>query len=233
MLNAIGIISTGSALAVLIVAVTSSVTVHIERRTALAAIGGAWIGLAVAVTASGPLALRTVLALFSLPLIAGALAAALPAARSAMLAIPVPLIIGLNVIRALGVFFLVLASAGRLSGPFPYSAGIGDIITAAFAIPVARIAARSSVTDVRVVAWNAFGILDLIVAVALGITSQNGSPLQLIHAGVGSAAIATLPWSLVPLVLVPLFLIGHSIVFALVRLQLCERNVRREQLAAT
>jgi len=36
----------------------------------------------------------------------------------------------------------------------------------------------------------------------------------LIHAGAGSEAIAHLPWSLVPLFLVPCFLIGHGIVYA-------------------
>jgi hypothetical protein len=36
----------------------------------------------------------------------------------------------------------------------------------------------------------------------------------MIHAGVGSAAITTLPWSMIPLVLVPAYLIGHGIVFA-------------------
>jgi hypothetical protein len=127
----------------------------------------------------------------------------------------------------------VLADAGRLSGPFPYFAGIGDVITAALAIPIARIATTASVADPRVVAWNVFGTLDLIVAVALGITSQNGSPIQLIHAGAGSAAIATLPWALVPMVLVPTFLIAHGIIFAHVRLHTSRERGVPGRLAAT
>jgi len=43
--------------------------------------------------------------------------------------------------------------------------------------------------------------------------------LHLIHAGVGSAALVTLPWSLIPLFLVPFYLIGHGIVFAQARSQ--------------
>jgi len=54
----------------------------------------------------------------------------------------------------------------------------------------------------------------LIAAVTLGVLSANGSPLQLISAGAGSAAIQDLPWALVPAVLVPFFLITHGIVFA-------------------
>jgi hypothetical protein len=65
-----------------------------------------------------------------------------------------------------------------------------------------------------IAAWNTFGMVDLIVAVALGLISRNGSPLQLIHAGVGSAAMQTLPWAFVPTVLVPFFLIDHGIIFA-------------------
>jgi hypothetical protein len=42
-------------------------------------------------------------------------------------------------------------------------------------------------------AWNMFGMLDLVVAVTFGLISRNGSPMQLIHAGVGTAAMQTLP----------------------------------------
>ena len=37
-----------------------------------------------------------------------------------------------------------LAGVGRLDGPFPFFAGIGDILTGLFALPVARIAARDT-----------------------------------------------------------------------------------------
>jgi len=62
--------------------------------------------------------------------------------------------------------------------------------------------------------WNAFGMLDLVVALALGVVSANGSPLQMIHAGAGSEGVQMLPWSLIPTVLVPMFLIVHAAVFA-------------------
>jgi hypothetical protein len=50
------------------------------------------------------------------------------------------------------------------------------------------------------------------VSWAFGSTSE--SPLQLIHAGVGSEAMQLLPFCLVPAVLVPFYLITHSIIFA-------------------
>ena len=63
------------------------------------------------------------------------------------------------------------------------------------------------------------GTLDLVVAVGLGITSAAGSPLQLIHAGVGSQAMQYLPLSLVPTVLVPFYLLTHAIVAAQLRVR--------------
>ena len=154
--------------------------------------------------------------LFLLPLLAvGAAALTSPRVRAAFVAVPTHLLIGVNSMRVLGVLFLLLAAEGRLSGPFPYFAGIGDIITGALAIPLALRAARSElVPPAYLKRWNAFGALDLIVAVSLGMASANGSPIQLIHAGVGSEAVQYLPYCLIPTVLVPFYLITHAIVAA-------------------
>jgi hypothetical protein len=44
--------------------------------------------------------------------------------------------------------------------------------------------------------------------------SAEGSPLQVFHAAPGSAAVQQLPWSFVPTVLVPLYLILHGVIWA-------------------
>ena len=155
----------------------------------------------------------------------GVLSMSFPSFRRVLLELPPAVIIRLHAFRVLGVFFLFLALADRLSGPFPYSAGIGDIITGILALPVAAIAAREGINDWRVIAWTVFGTLDLSVAVFLGVTSNNASPIQLIHAGVGSAAIFTLPWSLIPLVLVPVYLIEHVLVFTHLRVVCSGRDM--------
>jgi hypothetical protein len=208
----------GATAGTLFAAVLTSLPIRVASRLALGAAIGAWIALAVAIAASGavtrsPLVL---LVMFMLPLVAAGVTATSAVLRSAMMAIPAPLIIGLNAMRVLGVLMLVDAAAGRMSGPFPYSAGVGDIVTGLFALPVARLAARNP-RDLRVLEWNIFGTLDLLAAVSLGVISANGSQLQLIHAGAGSTAMTILPWALVPLVLVPTYLIGHALVFAHVR----------------
>ena len=220
MLDAIGTILVGTAMAVILAGVVTTIPVALPGRLALAGIIGAWVGLAGAVAAAGALSNpTTVLAMFGTPLvITVAVVLGWPTARRAVAAIPLPLLIGLNTIRLAGVLFVLLAVAGRLSGPFPYSAGWGDFATGAFAIPVAWLAAReASSRDRLIFAWNTFGLLDLVIAVALGVISRNGSPLQLIHAGVGSAAMQFLPWAFVPTALVPFFIIAHGIVFARLR----------------
>jgi hypothetical protein len=225
MLDLIGSIVGMSAVSIDLVAFTQALPGTLARRLGLGAIAGAWVGLATALGAAGELAFTPgnpvplIGVLLALPLLTVAvLALSSQRVRSALLAVPMPLLIGLNSLRVLGVLFLLLAVTGRLSGPFPYFAGIGDIITGASALPLALSLARSQRPSAAVIRnWNIFGALDLVVAVSLGITSANGSPLQLIHAGVGSEAIQYLPYCLVPTVLVPFYLITHAIVAAQLR----------------
>lgn len=193
-----------------------------RQRLELAAGVGGWVGLSTALGAMGALAFSPgetvplIGVLCGLPLlIAGGLALTSPKARAAFMRVPLPVLVGLNSMRVLGVIFLLLALSGRLSGPFPYFAGIGDILTGVAAIPLALgIARTGKVPEVLLRQWNLFGVADLVLALFLGITSSPGSPLQLIHAGVGSTAVQHLPYSLIPTVLVPFFLITHGIVAA-------------------
>jgi hypothetical protein len=224
MLDVIGTITLVAVIALNISVVSNATPVRAATRLAVAGVAGIWTGLAAALAAAdyfantaAPFPLIGVFVGF--PLVAAGVAAILsPAARAALLAIPTQTLVGLNIARILGGFFLLLALADRLGGPFPQSAGWGDVITGLFAIPVMRLAAEVSTAANRKVAlWNVFGTLDLIAAVTLGVISANGSPLQLIHAGAGSAAVQLLPWSLIPTVLVPFYLISHGIVFAQLR----------------
>jgi hypothetical protein len=229
MLDALGTILVGLSMAVILTAVLTTMPLRLSARLVVAGSAGAWVGTAAAIAGSGSLAQpATVLMLFAAPLIAtGLILLAVPAARRAVGGIPLKLLEGLNIVRLGGVFFVLLAFAGRLSGPFPYVAGLGDFVTGALAVPLLWSAAnKRQVRDRWVFAWNTFGMLDLIIAVALGFISRDGSPLQLIHGGAGTAAMLTLPWALVPAVLVPFFLIAHSIIFVRLRARR-SRNVGR------
>ncbi|HET7813961.1 MAG TPA: hypothetical protein VFL13_06280 [Candidatus Baltobacteraceae bacterium] len=218
MLEILRVLTLGATAGIVFAAVLTSLPVRAASRLVLAGAIGAWIALAVTIAGSGLLttARLALPVLFMLPLIAAGLAAASAGSRRAIMSIPVQLIAGLNAMRVLGVFMLIAGITGQMSGPFPYAAGIGDIITGIFAIPVARLAARDP-RDIRVLEWNVFGALDLVAAVSLGILTANGWPLHQLHAGPGSAAMTTLPWALIPVVLVPTYLIGHAVIFAHLR----------------
>jgi len=127
--------------------------------------------------------------------------------------------------RVAGVLFVLLAAAGRLAGPFPHVAGWGNFVIGALAIPVAWLAiAKSRPHDGLIVAWNAFGASDLVVAVTLGdhveerisvaANSRRGR-----HRGDDNAAMVV-----GPAVLVPFFLIAHAIVFTQLRANFSEDN---------
>lgn len=221
MLDFIGTILITAGMVVVINAVISSLSITRLQRLAVATAVGVWVGLAAAFSASGLFAVPQpfpYIGLFvALPLLAtAALAASSPAWRAALIGLPMPLLVGLNIARLVGVLFLLLAAEGRLSGPFPYSAGWGDIAVGALALPALFLAARPVPQAPSFLAgWNILGALDLIVALVLGVTSAPGT-LQVFD-GAGSSAVLAMPWSFIPTVLVPFFLILHAILFVQLR----------------
>jgi hypothetical protein len=220
MLDFLGTIATAG----LTVFVVSALLVHMEmpRRAKLVLAGllGLWIGVAAAAGAAGWLAIPRpfpVMGIFvAVPLLAAAIATTSPPARGAMLSVSLSLMVGLNIGRVFAVLFLLLAADGRLSGPFPYSAAWGDIITGAVALPMLWLARQPARHAMILHLWNAFGMADLVAAIALGVMSAANSPLQ-IFAAPGSEAMQHLPWSFVPTVLVPLWMILHAIIFVRLR----------------
>jgi len=225
LLDFVGTVILTAVMVVNVNAVISAMPVERSWRLALALIVGLWIGLQVALTGAGVYSMDVpwIGLGVAVPLVAAVVAFRSRRLRGALLAVPTPLLIGLNFSRVFGAFFLLLAAGGRLAGPFPYSAGWGDIAVGLIALPLAIAAARGTASRGAIVAWNAFAALDLVAAIGLGLFSARGSPLHLIDAGVGSAAVASLPWALIPTVLVPFYLIVHGVIF----LQQREMTARR------
>ena len=216
MLDFIGMVITAALMVVIVNVLTIFLDVSRAARIALAAVIGVWIGLAAAVAQAGWLPISRpipVVGLFVMvPLVAAAFATAWPAAREAMLSIPMPVMVALNAARVFAVLFLMLAAEERLSGPFPYSAAWGDIITGAAAVPLLWLLKDGVARHATTIAiWNLFGAADLVLAIGFGVTSAEGSPLQL-FAAPGSEAMQHAPWSFVPTVLVPIWLILHAII---------------------
>ena len=202
----------------------NALNVSQATRIGLVAAGGAWTGLQLSLYASGAYqsaAVQTfplVGPMVVLPPMIVSIAALLsPRIRATLLAVPTQVLIGLNAMRVFGAFFLLLAAVGRLSGPFPYFAGWGDVITGLVAIPLAIRVARGLARPATIFRWNAFGALDLVTAVTLGTLSSDGFVMQIFTGGAGSTAVQHMPWLLIPTALVPFYLITHGIVFAQLR----------------
>jgi len=237
MLDLIGTTVLTATVAVILNAVITMMPLTSVQKLTTVTIAGLWIGLAIALATTGIYAatatpVPVVGIMVVLPLIAvGAAMLLSSGARATLLALPVPLLLGLNALRILpGAFILLLASQGKLSGPFPQSAGWGDIIVGIIAIPLMLAAARNFTGNrAALLAWNILGTLDLLEAVALGVLSAPGSPLQIFGGAVGSTAMWSLPWSSVPTLLVPFYFISHGIIFA----HLAQRTSQSSAFAAS
>jgi hypothetical protein len=112
MLDFAGTIVTTALMVFVVNALITFMDIQRGTKLTLAAIAGLWIGLCAAAAAAGMLAISKpfpVMGIFvGVPLLATAIAAAWPAARKAMLSVPMPLMIGLNVGRVFAVLFFRL-----------------------------------------------------------------------------------------------------------------------------
>jgi hypothetical protein len=191
--------------------------VRAVTKLAAFAAAAAWLGIVVAVAALGGLVPGVLGPIPANLLPFGGLLALLfggwfllPQFRSALLSVPLPALVGLNVGRLGGLLFLLLYADGRLSAPFAPAAGLGDMVTAALAIPLAAMLMLGfEMRRTWLGIWNAMGALDLVVAVSLGLLSAPDTAFRVFTEGPGTQAMTTLPWTFIPAMLVPIFLLVH------------------------
>jgi hypothetical protein len=141
-------------------------------------------------------------------------------------AVPQQWIVGLQLYRAEGVIFLVLLAMGRLPREFAIPAGVGDVVVGLCAPLVATAVVRKwrhATTLLRV--WNLLGILDLVVAVTMGMLTSP-SPLHLLAVDRPNELI-----SLYPLVMVPVFLVPLAILLHLASLQKLRQATSTKKIA--
>lgn len=118
-------------------------------------------------------------------------------------------LIRLNVWRLAGAIFLALMLAGQVPALWAIPAGVGDVLIGAAAFWVAaRLDAPGGRR--RAVVFNVLGVLDLVVAIGLGITVSPG-PAQLFHTTPGAEMLTRFPLALVPGFLVPLAFMVHFV----------------------
>jgi hypothetical protein len=139
----------------------------------------------------------------------------LPQTRHALLSVPLPALVAVHAGRVGGLFFLILYFDGRLSAPFAPAAAIGDIITGAVALLLVPVLAFGfELRSLWLKVWNAFGALDLAVAITLAVLSAPGTPFRVFTEGPGTQLMGMLPWIFVPAMLVPIDLLVHFTIAA-------------------
>jgi hypothetical protein len=201
-----------------------------ERRPSILVIGGAvivgWFALAIVLARAGVWettsddALRPPNIAFAIavPTILGSLLVRSQTFKRWISRVPLHALVGVQLYRVLGGLFLVAYAQGDMPGEFALPAGIGDVLVGLGAVIVAVVLLKRGEQRARslVLAWCAFGILDLVVAVATGFLSAP-SPLQQLAIDDPNAAIVSYPFVLIPTFLVPVSIILH--VYAIARLR--------------
>lgn len=108
--------------------------------------------------------------------------------------------------RVAGWVFVGLMLAGWLPPLFALLAGLGDIAVGLAAPVIARRLSRGVTRGAA--AFHVLGLLDLLVAITIGILSAPG-PYHVLTGNVSTAALTGLPLVLVPTMLVPLSMAVH------------------------
>jgi hypothetical protein len=119
--------------------------------------------------------------------------------------------------RWAGLGFLSLYAHNILPGLFALPAGLGDMaigLTAPWMV-LGLIRQRSFVASRRYVVWNLLGILDLTVAVSMGVICSGF--IRGLTLNVTTSAMAQLPLILIPAYLVPVFIMLHFTALAKAR----------------
>jgi hypothetical protein len=112
----------------------------------------------------------------------------------------------LHVTRFVGLAFLYLYRRGQLPYAFAVPGGIGDIIVATLALPVALAPLDPAQRRRAVSIWNVIGLVDILLVVSTAIRLNLADPSQML-------ALTHLPLSLLPTFLVPLIVATHIIIF--------------------
>jgi hypothetical protein len=118
-------------------------------------------------------------------------------------------LIRLNVWRLEGALFLALMFTGQVPALWAIPAGVGDVLIGASAFWVAA-QLDSPGGRRRAVIFNLLGLLDLVVAIGLGITINPG-PAQIFHTTPSAELLTRFPLALVPGFLVPPAFMVHFV----------------------
>jgi hypothetical protein len=119
-----------------------------------------------------------------------------------------------------GAAFLVEAAAGRLPSSFAHVAGPGDLVAGALALPAALLATRRDQTSRALLfGWNLLGLVDIL---AVFLSAQR--LLLVLRDERFLLAFQRLPFSALPVLVVPLVLLTHLLIFVRLRASTTARS---------
>lgn len=201
-------------------------------RLGIGIVLGVWLGAALLLAPApasalhrDPYQITLLIPLFALASFGGIMVALRlsPALRRVVAAASLPAIVGVQLYRLLGLTFLVLLALGQVPAHFALPAGWGDILVGLTAPLVALALARRTAGAVPfAVAWNVFGLLDLVVAVGMA----TGLLVPYLAPELGSRVPAAAALGVFPMILVPLFAVPVSVVLHGLALGRLLRQVR-------
>ncbi len=154
------------------------------------------------------------LCFFLIPII-GFLAAYLmsPALRAFGDRVSLRLLVGSHLWRFVGVGFVIGWLNGDLPAGFGIPEGFGDIVAAAGALALLPALGRGAAPRGWLLAWNIWGMLDLVSAITMGLLYSQSRLGILSTATSNTRLLVTFPVSIIPTFFVPLFILVHALVF--------------------
>jgi hypothetical protein len=139
-----------------------------------------------------------------------AAAVVVPGFAAWMKQVDIRLLLGFHLVRFVGLYFLWLATVGRLDPTFALTAGIGDLIAAVGATGLLLF------PDLRdgkwLLVWNIVGLADILLVVVTAARIFATAPADL-------AELAMFPLGLLPTFVVPLIIVSHLVVFLRLRVK--------------
>jgi hypothetical protein len=104
-------------------------------------------------------------------------------------------LIAMHVFRLLGVFDILLYFYHLLPADFAFSAGMGDIITAILALPVAKMVSKGKPGSLKMAyAWNILGSLDIITLLVIAVINGKNAIVNGDHGGITDMTIFPFVW---------------------------------------
>ena len=123
------------------------------------------------------------------------------------------LLVGSHLWRFVGVGFVIGWLTGDLPAGFGIPEGFGDIIAALGALMLLPKLRAGTASRGWLLAWNTFGLLDLVSAIVVGALYSEGS-FGILSAGTPTTRLlVTFPISLIPTFFVPLFILLHALTY--------------------